>query len=201
MNSGFPSAEQNLTQKQRAIYRFVQRHIEDHSTPPSLREIGTHFGLSVGTVQDQIEAIRKKGLLHKQQSKARGLRLPISAMQVPILGRVHAGPLHQAFENVEGHVPVGSAMAPSQHFGLRVCGDSMINAGILEDDIVLVRAQESADDGDIVVARIEDETTVKTFRRRDGRVYLVPENPAYAEIHAPFSLIGVVVELRRHYKR
>src|SRR5437762_8678594 len=111
--------KEHLTPKQNAIYRFIQSFIETNFTPPSLREIGTHLGLSVGTVQDQVEAIRRKGFLSKEETKARGLRLPMGAQQVPILGRVHAGALHAAIEDVEGHLPVGSTLSPSHHFALK----------------------------------------------------------------------------------
>jgi repressor LexA len=190
-----------LTSKQRLIYQFIQRHIESAQVPPSLREIGTHFGVSVGTIQDQIEAIRRKGFLKKEETKARGIRLPITAGQVPVLGRVHAGPLHEAFENVEGHLPVGAALAPSEHFALRVRGDSMIDAGILDGDLVIVRVQSVADDKEIVVARVDEETTVKRLRRRGSHTVLEPENAKYQPIEGPFTIIGIVIEVRRQYKR
>ncbi len=190
-----------LTHKQKAVYRFIQEYIEENHRPPSLREIGTHLDLSVGTVQDQVEAIRRKGFLEKDQTKARGLRLPMSAHQVPVLGRVHAGPLHAAIENVEGYLPVGSGFSPSKHFALKVRGDSMIEAGILEGDMVIVRVQATADDGDVVVARIDDEATVKKLRRRGTKTILEPANAAYSTIEGPFALLGVVVEVRRQFKK
>lgn len=193
--------EQSLTPKQDAVYRFVQSYIEDHHIPPSLREIGTHLGLSVGTVQDQVEAIRRKGFLTKEETKARGLRLPMGAQQVPILGRVHAGPLHAAIEDVEGYLPVGSGVSPSRHFALKVRGDSMVEAGILEGDMVIVRVQAVAEDGDIVVARVDDDATIKRLRRRANRTFLESANPRYHPIELPFALLGVVVEVRRHYKK
>jgi len=189
-----------LTPKQEAVYRFIETYIEENHRPPSLREIGGHLGLSVGTVQDQVEAIRRKGFLTKDPTLARGLHLPMAAMQIPILGRVHAGSLHAAIENVEGHLPVGADLAPSKHFALKIKGDSMIEAGILEGDMVIVRAQSTAENGDVVVARVEDEATVKTLRRREGRTFLEPANPAYKRIEGPFDLVGVVVEVRRHYR-
>ncbi len=190
-----------LTPKQKAVYRFIQEYIEENHRPPSLREIGTHLDLSVGTVQDQVEAIRRKGFLQKDHTKARGLRLPMSAQQIPVLGRVHAGPLHAAIENVEGYLPVGSQFSPSQHFALKVRGDSMIEAGILEGDMVIVRVQATADDGDVVVARVDDEATVKRLRRQGAKTILEPANPAYKPIEVPFALVGVVVEVRRQYKK
>lgn len=192
--------EQTLTHKQQTIYSFIQEYMEENHVPPSLREIGSHLDLSVGTVQDQVEAIRRKGFLSRENSKARGLRLPMSANQIPILGRVHAGALHAAIENVEGHLPVGGDMPSSRHFALKVRGDSMIDAGILDGDLVIVRSQPTAESGQIVVARVDDEATVKYLRRRDGRTFLEPANPRYQPIQLPFALLGVVVEVRRHFR-
>ncbi len=193
---------QELTPKQQAIYDFIQSHIEENQMPPSLREICAGFDLSLGAVQDHVNAIQRKGFLEKQQTIARGLRLPMKSHQIPILGRVHAGPLHMAFENVEGHLPVGGTLSPSTHFALKIRGDSMINAGILDGDHVIVRIQETADDGDIVVARIEDEATVKFLRKKTHEVCLEPANPKYEPIrNTPFSIAGVVVEVRRQIKK
>jgi len=190
-----------LTPKQERIFQFIQEYVEENHLPPSLREIGKRFGLAVGTVQDQVEAIRRKGFLSKEGARARGLKLSWAAGQIPILGRVHAGPLHAAIENVEGHLPGGQHLSPRRHFALRVRGDSMIEAGILEGDMVIVRQQETAEEGDIVVAQVEDEATVKRFRRKDGRPFLEPANPNYSPIKdVPFQIVGVVVEVRRHYK-
>ena len=191
-----------LTPKQQIIFDFIQAAVEENQVPPSLREIGSALDLSVGTVQDQVEAIRRKGYLEKEQTKARGIRLPMSANQVPVLGRVHAGPLHLALENVEGHLPVGKTLSPSKHFALRIQGDSMIDAGILEGDMVIVRMQPVAEDGDIVVARVEDDATVKRFRKQGSQVFLEPANSQYSPIvDTPFSLVGVVVEVRRQLQK
>ncbi|MCB4757534.1 MAG: transcriptional repressor LexA [Elusimicrobia bacterium] len=192
---------QELTPKQGRIYKVIQDFIESNHRPPSLREIGRHLKLSVGTIQDQVEAIRRKGFLQKEGMIARGLRLAAGLQQVPILGRVHAGPLHMAIENVEGYLPVGSGLSPAKHFALRVRGDSMVEAGILEGDLAIVRMQAVAEEGDIVVARVDDEATVKRFRRRDGQPILEPANPQYAPIAPPFEVLGVVVEVRRRYGR
>jgi repressor LexA len=190
-----------LTPKQQSILEFIQSAVEENHRSPSLREIGAHFGLSVGTVQDQVEALRRKGFLEKEGMVARGLKLAAGFGQIPILGRVHAGPLHLALENVEGHLPAARGMSPSMHFALKVKGDSMIDAGILEGDRIIVRMQPVADEGDIVVARVDDETTVKRFKTRNGKKTLEPANPHYRPIvDTPFEIIGVVVELRRHYK-
>lgn len=194
------SMNRELTPKQNAIYQYIQMYLEDNHRPPSLRDIGAHFGLSVGTVQEQVEALRKKGFLNKEQSLARGLRLPFSINQIPILGRVHAGPLHAAFEDVEGHVAASAKLASSRHFALRVRGDSMTGAGIFEGDLLIVRIQNVAEEGDIVVARAGDETTVKKFRVSENKAFLEPANPRYQIIEAPFDVLGVVIEVRRQLK-
>jgi repressor LexA len=189
-----------LTAKQNTVYRFIQKFIENNHVPPALRDIGGHFGMSVGTAQDHVEAIRRKGYLSKEQTKARGLKLAMGGMQIPILGRVHAGNPHSAHENVEGHLPVGAGMSTTDHFALKVRGDSMIEAGILEGDTVVVHVQSDATDGDIVVARLEDEATVKRLRRKTHKTFLEPANPRYPNIESEFELVGVVVEVRRNYK-
>jgi repressor LexA len=190
-----------LPQKQRAIYQYIQRHMEEFHVPPSLRDIGTHLGVSVGTVQKQVECIRKKGFLERTDLQARGLRLPMSAQKAPILGCVHAGPLHPAFEDVEGHVSLHPSQSPSKHFALRVRGDSMIGEAIREDDLVVVRSQQVAEAGDIVVALVGDETTVKCLKRKGHKFVLEPANPAYESIEGPFDIVGVVVEVRRQIKK
>ena len=190
-----------LPTKQRAIYRYIQRHMEEFHAPPSLRDIGSHVGVSVGTIQKQVECMRKKGFLERNVLQARGLRLPMHANQAPILGRVHAGPLHPAIEDVDGHVSLGHGQSAANHFALRVRGDSMIGEAIREDDLVLVRSQPTADVGDIVVAMVGDETTVKLLTRKDDQYILEPANPAYSSIEGPFDIVGVVVEVRRQIRK
>ncbi|MCB4757541.1 MAG: transcriptional repressor LexA [Elusimicrobia bacterium] len=193
---------QELTPKQTLIYDYICSYIEENHLPPSLRDIGAHFDLSVGAVQDQVNAIRRKGHLEKQKSKARGLRVPMKPNHIPLLGQVHAGPLQMSFENVERYVPGGEKRPGEKFFALRVRGDSMIDAGILEGDLVIVRSQSAAEDGDIVVARVGDETTVKRLRQRNKEIILEPANPRYAPIqNTPFSIAGVVTEVRRTYGR
>lgn len=189
-----------LTPKQESILRFIQDYSAENQVPPTLREIGRAFDLSVGTVQDQVEALRRKGFLTREASRARGMRLPSGQNQVPILGRVFAGTLHAAYEDVEGHLAVEKSARMADLFALRVRGDSMTGAGIHDGDHVIVRRQPDAADGDIVVARLEDETTVKRLRARGGPPVLHPENPAYGDIAGPFDIIGVVIELRRRFK-
>ena len=188
-----------LTPKQQAIYDFIREFIDENQAPPTLREIGRRFSLSVGTVQDQVEAIRRKGFLNRDWARARSLRLPSSAFQIPVLGRVFAGTLHAALEDVEGSVSVAGRERGAE-FALRVRGDSMIEAGILEGDLVLVRRQATANDGDIVVARADDDATVKRFRLRNSEPVLEPANSNYAPIRGPFEIVGIVTEVRRQFR-
>ena len=121
-------------------------------------------------------------------------------MMVPLLGRVPAGPLDLAVEDLESHLPVQTRRTPGELFGLRVRGDSMKDAGILDGDVVVVRRQSRADSGDIVVAMIGDEATVKRFRMKRGRIELHPENDAYQPIvpePGDVKILGKVVEIRR----
>jgi repressor LexA len=192
--------ETQLTHKQQSVLDFIRSFMNENRTAPTFREIGRHLGVSVGAIQYQIEALKKKGFLEKDSMLARAIRVA-GGMEIPVLGRVHAGALHMALENVEGHIPAGH-LSPSRHFALRVRGDSMINAGILDGDHVIVRMQQTADNGDIVVARVEDESTVKFLRKKGQEVTLEPANPAYQPIQGvPFDIAGVVVEVRRQIKK
>jgi repressor LexA len=193
---------QALTPKQSAILDFIHGYVEENGVPPSLREIGRHFDLSVGTVQDQVEALRRKGMLDRQPVQALGIRLPSAAGQVPILGRVFAGTLHAAMEDVEGHLAIDNKQHRNvaELFALRVRGDSMEGAGIFDGDHVIVRRQAVAHENDIVVARVEDDTTVKRLKTVHGRPLLCPENSRYRPIEGPFEIIGVVIELRRRFQ-
>lgn len=190
-----------LTQKQAAILQFIRLYLQDNQLPPSYRDIGDHFGVSVGTIQDQIEALHKKGFLEKLEFIARGIKVMGGINSIPVLGRVHAGPLHAAIEDVEGYVQADARLSGDRHFALRVRGDSMIGAGIYEGDTILVRSQPTANKGDIVVARIGDETTVKRLSDVSGRPVLMPENDRYQPITEAFEIVGVVIELRRRISK
>ena len=174
--------------------------------PPTVREVMEAFGFrSPQTAREHLEALVEEGHLEKDPGLARGLRLPARrgeapTVLVPLLGRVPAGPLHAAIEDLEGHLPVQTRRAPGDLFSLRVQGDSMKDAGILDGDLVVVRRQPRAEDREIVVALVGDEATVKRLRLKRGRVELHPENPAYAPIvpePGAVRVVGKVVEVRR----
>lgn len=185
------------------VYRFVLERLLQ-AQPPSVRDVQQALGFkAVQSARAQLEALVREGRLLKRPGQARGYTLPteLAAQLVPLLGRVPAGGLKTAVEEHEGHVYVQARGRHEDLFALRVHGESMRGAGILDGDIVIVRRQPRAESGDIVVALVEDEATVKRLRLRAGRVELHPENPAFTPIvAAPESVrvLGKVVEVRRH---
>ena len=185
--------------KAQRIIEFVDSFIRENGYSPSVREIGEAVGLrSTASVSYHLQALQEKGLLQSPGQKGRKRSLVTGARpgQIPIVGLVTAGQPILAVENQEGSLAWGDPSC----FGLRVRGDSMINAGILPGDTVIVRPQSSADDGQIVVARIGDEATVKRLRRRNGQVWLLPENDAYDPIDgSEAELIGLVKGVVREY--
>jgi repressor LexA len=184
--------------------------------PPTVREVQARFGFkAVQTAQAHLEQLVAEGRLHKSlgdyKGHARGYSLPESSVDhahppvfAPLLGAIQAGGLQAAIEDREGTVPVvrGSRRAGSEKlFALRVRGESMRDAGILPGDVVIVRVQNTAIAGDIVVAMVDDEATVKTFKLRRGKVVLQPENPAFEEMvfdASEVEILGKVIEVRRY---
>jgi repressor LexA len=175
--------------------------------PPTVREVQKAFRFrSVQTAREHLEALVKEGRLAKRKGQARGYRLPDGTgfgdptVLVPLLGRVQAGLLTEAVEDLEGYIPIQSRHSPAELFGLRVCGDSMSGVGILQGDVVIVHRQPSAESGQIVVALVGDEATVKRLRIRGRRIELHPENPDF-DVIVPepeeLTVLGKVVEVRR----
>ena len=186
--------------KSELILEFVSRFIQENGYAPSVREIGAGVGLrSTASVSYHLHALQEKGLLQGGDSKGRkrAIATGVRAGQIPVVGVVTAGVPILAVENQEGTMAWDGD--PSC-FALRVRGDSMINAGILSGDKVVVRPQQTADDGQIVVARIEDEATVKRLRRRNGEIWLMPENENYDPIDGTYAeIIGIVKAVVREY--
>jgi repressor LexA len=197
-------------QTRERIFRFVRDRLLA-GRPPTVREVRDAFGFrSVQTAREHLETLVDEGRLTKERGKARGYRLPSGAraepptVLVPLLGRVPAGGLDTAVEELEGYIPIQSRRAPGDLFGLRVRGDSMTGAGILAGDVVVVRRQRTAQSGEIVVALVGDEATVKRLRLRGKRIELHPHNPDYEPIvpdPAEVTLLGKVVEVRRRLDR
>lgn len=186
--------------KPQIILDFVNQFVQENGFAPSVREIGEAAGLkSTASVSYHLQRLQEQGLLHAPAEKGRKRAVVTTQRpgQIPVIGVVTAGMPILAVENREGTMPWDGD--PSC-FALRVRGDSMIGAGILDGDKVVVRPQPSADNGQIVVARIEDEATVKRLQRRGDGIWLMPENPAYAPIDGRAAqIIGVVKAVVREY--
>ena len=186
--------------KAELILSYVNQYIQENGYSPSVREIGEAVGLSsTASVSYQLRQLKQKGLLQDSGAKGRKRAIVTSVCpgQIPVIGLVTAGVPILAVENREGTVAWDG---DPNCFALRVRGESMIGAGILDGDLVIVRPQPTAEDGQIVVARIGDEATVKRLSRRDGQVWLLPENPAFEPIDgSEAELVGIVKALQRLY--
>ena len=186
--------------KAQLIVDYVNQFIQENGYSPSVREIGAAVGLrSTASVSYHLQALQEKGLLQSPGSKGRkrAIVTTVRPGQIPVVGVVTAGLPILAVENQEGSI---SWDGDPNCFALRVRGDSMINAGILSGDKVVVRPQHTAEDGQIVVARLEDEATVKRLRRRNGEIWLMPENDAYEPIDGTNAqIIGIVKAVTREY--
>jgi repressor LexA len=202
-------SELQLTDRQAKILDFIRQVTRVRNYPPSVREIGEAVGLSSSsTVHNHLNQLERRGLIRRDPSKSRTVQLVEggheekrrSAVAVPLVGHVAAGTPILAEQNIEDHVMLSPEFAQEGWFALRVRGDSMINAGILDGDLVIVRPQHDAPDGTIIVALVEDEATVKRLDRTGGRVRLIAENPAYSPIEpGQVSMVGVVRGVVRTY--
>jgi len=185
--------------KAQMIVDYVNQFVQENGYSPSVREIGAAVGLrSTASVSYHLQALQEKGLLQSPGAKGRKRAIVATSRQgqIPIVGVVTAGLPILAVENQEGTLTWD---APGC-FALRVRGDSMVGAAILSDDLVIVRPQQTADDGQIVVARIGDEATVKRLRRRQGQIWLMPENENYEPIDGTEAeIIGIVKAVVREY--
>lgn len=183
-----------------AILDYVNRFIQENGYAPSVREIGAAVGLrSTASVSYHVKALQQKGLLLSGgvKGRKRAIATNVRPGQIPVVGVVTAGMPILAIENQEGSMAWDGEPGL---FALRVRGDSMVGAGILDGDKVVIRPQQTADDGQIVVARIGDEATVKRLRRRNGQIWLLPENEAYPPIDgSEAELIGLVKAVVREY--
>jgi repressor LexA len=200
-----------LTEKQQAILDFINDYIEEHQYPPSVREIGKHFKIYPATVQDHISAIERKGFLQKKRFQSRTLSVSRASRPggTPIVGTVAAGVPLLAQENIEDVVHLPERWASTGSFLLKVKGDSMVGAHILDGDYVLVHPQQTARDGEIVVALIGDEATVKRFQKTTKGVALKAENSAFKTIEVSnedaaargFQIVGLVAGVMRLMKK
>lgn len=199
---------EDLSAIQVQIFDFIREELSGRGYPPSVREIGAHVGLaSTSSVHHQLNKLESKGYIKRDPQKPRAMEIlkssPISPahdiVEVPIIGTVRAGEPILAYEEYEDTFPLPSELVRnSQCFMLNVTGNSMINAGILDGDYVIVRQQPTANNGEIVVAMIEDGATVKTFYREADRIRLQPENPMLAPIYSrEVTILGKVIGVIR----
>jgi repressor LexA len=199
--------ELNLTKRQREIFDYVRQYGEEHGYPPTVRDIGKAIGLtSSSTVHAHLANLEKLGVLRRDPTKPRAIEVLVDKAKaavvpsgLPVVGQVAAGQPVLAEENIEEYVPVPPIAGGDEgQFVLRVKGDSMTGAGIFEGDYVVVRPQDTATDGEIVVALVEDEATVKRFFREDDHVRLQPENDSLEPIRTrEVQLLGRVVGVCR----
>lgn len=189
---------------------FILSEMNRKGYPPSVREIGLALGLSSSsTVHSHLASLQKKGYLRRDPTKPRALEVlnyrdtempvpPSAVRSVPVVGRIAAGAPLLAQENIEDVFPLPAELSGDDTFALRVTGDSMIEAGILDGDWLVVQQRSTASDGDIVVALLEDEATVKRFFRENGRVRLQPENSSMQPIYAEeVAILGKAVAVLR----
>lgn len=195
-----------LTPKQQEIYDYIVQFTQDTGYPPSVREIGQAVGLkSPSTVHFHIKGLENAGVLTKAAGKTRAMTLTEESEvarrdKIPLVGNVAAGAPILAEECVEEYLTYDTDGLVGEHFALKVRGESMLYAGILPGDLVIVHQQENAHNGEIVVALFEDEATVKTLRRKDGHTWLMPENPDYEPINGDTAqILGRVVAVIRRY--
>ena len=193
-----------LSKMQQKIYEYIASCIREQGYPPSVREIGEAVGLkSPSTVHFHLKHLEEAGVIEKGAGKGRAITLTETSVQedrVPIVGNVAAGSPILAEECIEDYLTFDTGGRAGEYFALRVRGESMLNAGILPGDLVVVRRQQVASNGEIVVAMIDDEATVKRFSRRNGHIWLLPENDAYSPIDGTYAqILGKVAAVVRRY--
>jgi repressor LexA len=200
-----------LTEKQEKVFKYIKEYTRENSFPPTLKELAEKFKVTIGTMQDYVFVLQKKGYVVHEKNTARGFRIIKDTEDdnkkksepnlIPLYGNVAAGTPIFADNNIQGYISFEeNRRGHKLHFALKVKGDSMVDSGIYDGDIVIVRKQDTADDGDIVIALLEDEATVKRLRKRKINAYLEASNSHYKSIiNSPFQVIGKVIELRRKY--
>ena len=198
-----------LTVRQREMLEFINGYIEQHRYPPAIRDLAEHFSISIGGAYDHLKALRKKGYVRSAEGRSRSLEVLDDGsaarrhrlLHIPLLGRVAAGAPVFAEENIARTIGVSSELVGTgTYFALRVRGDSMCDAGILDGDIAIVRRQEHADNGDIVVAMIEEAATLKRFFLESNRIRLQAENAAYPPIFTQnLRILGKLRAVQRSY--
>lgn len=198
-----------LTRRQKQLLDFLRAHIKRRGYAPTLAEMGRHLGLgSVATVHKHLRQLEEKGLIRRLPNRSRALEVldptaPAGTVRVPLLGRVAAGTPIETVQVDESIVLPDEMLGGGETYALRVQGDSMIDDGIHDGDVVVVERRSTADDGATVVAVVDGAATIKRLRRQRGRVHLLPANPAVAPIVAhpdDVEIRGVVVALLRRFR-
>lgn len=200
-----------ITERQKEVLTFISDFTENAGYPPTVREIGDHFNISLRAVQDHLAALQKKGFLTAEQKRSRSIRVLVDQREkepsvfmdkVPLLGTVAAGKPLLSEENLDGYVNLTEPFIhPGKgYFALRVRGTSMINAGILEGDLAVVEQSSIAYDGQIVVAVLDDAITLKRFYRETDKIRLQPENPSFQPIYCTdVRIVGILSSIVRTY--
>ena len=200
-----------ITQVQKDVLNYIADFIDENAFPPTVCEISDHFGKSIRAVQDNLVALQKKGFITLAQKKSRSIRILVDERQkepkifvdkVPLVGTIAAGKPLLSEENLEGYVTLTEPfIRPGKsYFALRVRGQSMINAGILEGDLAIVEQGTEAFDGQIVVAVLDDAITLKRYYKEQNRIRLQPENPAFNPIYCTdVRIVGTLANLVRTY--
>jgi len=194
----------NIEEKLTEVYRFCEDYCENNGFPPSVREICAKCGIkSTATAYSYIEKLKEKGLLSKSPLKKRAITIQNHKndyKSIPLVGVVRAGSPIFAVENLDGYIPIPPDFGSNNAFALRIQGDSMINAGIHDKDIIIVEKSDTAIDGDIIVALIDDEATVKRFYKKNGKIVLHPENDFMEDmIFDSVVVLGKVKGLMRKF--
>lgn len=207
----------NLTDRQREVLNYIAQFTEDNVYPPTVREIGEHFGVSLRAVQDHLSALQKKGYISLTQKKSRSIRVlldergesPVPAevsswdeTKIPVLGTVAAGKPILSEENLDGYINLSETFIKpgKSYYAMHVRGRSMIDAGILEGDIAVLEHCEDAMDGQIVLAVVDEGITLKRFYRETNRIRLQPENSQFQPIYCQeVRIVGVLAGILRKY--
>jgi repressor LexA len=197
-----------LTEKQELIFHFIKSEIKNAGFPPTVREIGDNFSITVKGAYDHVKAIEKKGYIRTEQNKSRAIvvlntedEIPTNAINIPLLGRIAAGTPILAQENIEEYLSLPKSMFKSgEYFALRVKGDSMIEGGIHDGDIAIIKKQNTSNSGDIIAALLTDEATLKRLKITGNKVQLIPENSAYEPMVVEnLTILGKLAALFRKY--
>ena len=196
---------QELTPKQHKVFRFIRERIHQ-DIPPTIREIARELGFSsTGTVRDYLSALEKKGYLKRKNNLARSIELLTDTFnKIPIIASIAAGKPDLAYEDIQGYVELDCvlprASGQSDIFALKVKGDSMIEAGIMDGDIAIIKKQKTAVNNEIIAALLENnEVTLKRLKHKNNRICLEPANKNYQPIHKDFAIIGKLITILRRY--